>query len=77
MGERLRTLHANQLLANPGPNAVNRQRLERVKFRHDGVFRAAGITAEQTPAAARIASVVHAVAATLYGDAAAVRMQAA
>jgi len=44
---------------------------------HDKVLRAAGITAEQIQAAVRIASVVHAVAATLDGETAAVRMQAA
>lgn len=37
---------------------------------HDKVLRAAGITAEQIQAAVRIASVVHAVAATLDGEAA-------
>jgi alkyl hydroperoxide reductase subunit D len=36
---------------------------------HDKVLRAAGITAEQIQAAVRIASIVHAVAATLDGDA--------
>jgi len=35
---------------------------------HDKVLRAAGITAEQIQAAVRIASVVHAVAATLDGE---------
>jgi len=37
---------------------------------HDKVLRAAGITAEQIQTAVRIASVVHAVAATLDGDSA-------
>ena len=46
---------------------------------HDKVLRAAGITAEQIQAAVRIASVVHAVAATLDGEAVdeGVRMHAA
>jgi len=45
---------------------------------HDKVLRAAGVTAEQIQTAVRIASVVHAVAATLDGeDASAARMQAA
>ena len=45
---------------------------------HDKILRAAGVTAEQIQTAVRIASVVHAVAATLDGeDADAARMQAA
>jgi hypothetical protein len=76
MGKRFRTSHSNQLLANQGPNAVNRGRLERVKFVNGKVLPAVGIATEQLQATVRIASVVHAVAATLDGESGALRMQA-
>jgi alkyl hydroperoxide reductase subunit D len=44
---------------------------------HEKVVRAAGLTQEQVQAAVRIAAVIHAVAATLDGEAALRRPQAA